>query len=67
MSCKVNVGGGLLIFVTKCDKGWVGCFWIVLHFLNNLILSTFGLKIASLVLFYNIFGSISKNNLAILV
>ena len=25
--------GGVFIFVTKCDKGWVGCFWSVMsHF-----------------------------------
>ena len=25
--------GGNLLFVTKCDKGWVGCFWnLMSHF-----------------------------------
>ena len=38
---------GLLIFVTKCGRGWVGCFQSVMsHFLNNWILSIFEFKIA---------------------
>ena len=28
-------GEGLLIFVTKCDKGWVGCFRSVLSYFKN--------------------------------
>ena len=32
-----KVGGDLLTFVAKCDKGWVGCFWILMsHLLKQL-------------------------------
>ena len=42
---------GSLIFVTKCDKGWVGCFWsVMLHFVNDSIFSIFCFIIGSLVL-----------------
>jgi len=53
-------GEGLLTFMTKCDKGWVISFWIVMSYFLN---STFGLKIASLALFKKI-GPTSKNNQA---
>ena len=51
-TASCNGGGGLLNFVTKYDNWWVGCFWSVMpHFLNNLRLSTLGLKIAILAIF----------------
>ena len=60
-------GGGLLIFVTECDKGWVISFWSVMsHFLNTLIFITFCFIIANLALFQKKFGFTSKNNLEIL-
>ena len=40
--------GGLLIFVAKCDKCWMGCFWSVMpHFLDNSVVRAIGLKIAN--------------------
>ena len=57
---------GLLIFVTKGDKGWVGCFCSVTSdFLKNSILSTFCFIIENLAIFEKKFGFTSKNNLAI--
>ena len=39
-------------FVTKCDKGWVGCFCSVMsHFSNNSLFSKFCFIIVSLASF----------------
>ena len=66
-TASCNGGGGLLIFVTKDGNWWVGCFWNVMpHFLYNSRLSTLGLKIAILAIFWNKFCSTSKSNLVIL-
>ena len=41
-----------MVFVTTCNKGCVGGVSSVMsHFKNNLIFSTFGLKMASITLF----------------
>ena len=40
--------GGSFDFVTKCDKGWVGCFCSVMsHFLHSSIFSTICFILAS--------------------
>ena len=60
-------GGGLLIFLTNCEKGAVGYFWHVMsYFLNNSRFSISGLKKADLALFKSKFDSTSKSRLAII-
>ena len=56
-----------MIFVTKCDKGWVGCFLECdITFFKQLNICTVCFIIASLAFFQSKFGFASKSNLAIL-